>query len=103
VNVKRLAIEVARAISGIGNNLLFEQLTNAIRDRFVTATSLQLSTIQQAKGIKGFKVICDDTNNTEVDRENNKLNATVLVQPVESIEYIVLDFIITNSGTFLLV
>ena len=103
VNVKRLAVEVARAISNIGNNLLFEQLTQAIRDRFITATSLQLSTIQQAKGIKAFKVICDDTNNTVVDRENNKLNATVLVQPIESIEYIVLDFIITNSGTFLLV
>lgn len=103
VNVKRLAIEVARAISDIGNNLLFEQLTEAIRDRFITATSLQLSVIQQAKGIRAFKVICDDTNNNEVDRENNKLNATVLVQPIESIEYIVLDFVITNSGTFLIV
>ena len=102
VNVKRLAIEISRAIANIGNNLLFEQLTDAIRDRFITATSLQLSTIQQGKGIKAFRVICDDTNNTEVDRENNKLNATVLVQPIESIEYIVLDFVITNSGTFLI-
>jgi hypothetical protein len=103
VNIKRLSIEIIRLIAGIGNNLLFEQLTPAIRDRFTTAVSLQLSTIQQAKGIKSFKVICDDTINTVVDSDNNKLNARIEIQPVESIEHIALDFVITGAGSTFLI
>ena len=40
----------------------------------------------------------DDTNNTERDREANRLNGKIIVVPTRTIEFIAIDFIITNAG-----
>jgi hypothetical protein len=40
----------------------------------------------------------DDTNNTQVDVEGNRLNGRIVVVPTRAIEFIAIDFIITNSG-----
>ena len=40
----------------------------------------------------------DDTNNTELDREQNRLNGRIVVVPTRAIEFIAIDFIITNAG-----
>ena len=40
----------------------------------------------------------DDTNNTAQDVEENKLNGRIVVVPTRAIEFIAIDFIITNSG-----
>ena len=54
--------------------------------------------IQAQAGIEQFRVICDDTNNTPADAEENKLNGKIVVIPTRTIEFIAVDFIITNSG-----
>lgn len=57
-----------------------------------------LATIQSQQGIESFKVVMDNTNNTVEDVENNKLNGRIVVVPTRAIEFIAIDFIITNSG-----
>lgn len=98
INVKRMLLEVKRLVSDIGNKLMFEQMTSALRTQFVKDTSLQLSTIQLQKGIESFQVVCNDTNNTQQDIEANRMNASVIIVPTRGVEYIVMDFIITRSG-----
>ena len=98
INVKRMMIEVKRAISELGNKILFEQNTSSLRSQFIKDASTILSTIQIQKGIELFKVICDDTNNTQQDIESNKLNAQVKILPTLGTEYITMDFVITNTG-----
>jgi len=40
----------------------------------------------------------DDTNNTPEDVDNNRLNGKIIVVPTRAVEFIAMDFIITNSG-----
>jgi hypothetical protein len=40
----------------------------------------------------------DDTNNTPEDVNNNRLNGKIIVVPTRAVEFIAMDFIITNSG-----
>ena len=40
----------------------------------------------------------DDSNNTEADKEENRLNGKIIVVPTRAIEFISIDFVITNSG-----
>jgi hypothetical protein len=40
----------------------------------------------------------DDTNNTQEDKDLNRLNGKVIVVPTRAVEFIAIDFIITNSG-----
>ena len=40
----------------------------------------------------------DDSNNTPEDVDNNRLNGRIVFVPTRAVEFIAMDFIITNSG-----
>ena len=40
----------------------------------------------------------DSTNNSAEDVDNNRLNGRIIVVPTRAVEFIAMDFIITNSG-----
>lgn len=98
VNVRRLVLEVKRQIESTAQRLLFEQNNSATRTRFVSAASNSLSTIRAGKGIEDFRVIMDDTNNTAEDVDNNRLNGRIVIVPTRAIEFVAIDFVITNAG-----
>jgi len=98
VNVRRLLLEVKRIISSIALKLEFEQNTPDIRNKFVAEAVLQLGLIQAQAGIEAFQVVCNETNNTQTDIDQNRLNGRIVVVPTRVIEFIAVDFIITNSG-----
>tara|TARA_A100001015_G_scaffold181831_1_gene202385 strand:- start:89 stop:3583 length:3495 start_codon:yes stop_codon:yes gene_type:complete len=98
VNVRRMMLELKRQVIGVANNLLFEQNNQTTRNRFINLVSPRLSLIQAQQGIESFRVVMDDTNNTERDREANRLNGKIIVVPTRTIEFIAIDFIITNAG-----
>ena len=98
VNVRRMLLEVKRQVVGVADKLLFEPNNNATRARFINQVTPLLATIQSQQGIESFKVVMDDTNNSVEDVENNRLNGRIVVVPTRAIEFIAIDFIITNSG-----
>lgn len=98
VNVRRLLLEVKRIIIGIANRMAFEQNTPAVRNKFVADAVLQLGLIQAQAGIEAFQVICNETNNTQEDIDLNRLNGRIVVVPTRVIEFIAIDFVITNAG-----
>jgi hypothetical protein len=98
VNVRRMLLQVKRIVSDIASQLIFEQNTPQTRARFVAEVTPQLSTIQTQQGIDQFKVVMDSSNNTAEDAEQNKLNGRIVLVPTRAVEFISMDFIITNSG-----
>jgi len=98
VNVRRMLLEVKRLVVQIADKLLFEPNTPQTRQRFVGQIAPILALVQSQQGIEKFSVVCDGTNNTTEDVEQNKLNGRIVVVPTRSIEFIAIDFIITNSG-----
>ena len=98
VNVRRLLLEVKRLISGVATKLLFEQNNEQTRQRFVNQVTPLLTLIQAQAGVEKFNVVCDNTNNTEADREANKMNGRIVLVPTRAVEFIAVDFIVTNSG-----
>jgi len=98
VNVRRLVLEVKRRIGLIAQSLLFEQNNTKTRQNFIANTSGQLASIQINQGIEDFRVVMDDTNNTAEDVDNNRLNGKIIIVPTRAVEFIAIDFVITNSG-----
>lgn len=98
VNVRRLLLEVKRTVIGIANQIVFEQNTPTVRNKFVADVALQLGLIQSQAGIEAFQVICNETNNTQEDIDLNRLNGRIVIVPTRVVEFIAIDFIITNSG-----
>ena len=102
VNVRRLLLEVKRLVVQVADKLLFEPNNSATRARFVGQVAPILALIQSQAGIEKFSVVCDDTNNTSEDVEGNRMNGRIVVVPTRAIEFIAIDFIITNSGVLFL-
>ncbi len=98
VNVRRLLLEVKRIIINIALQLEFEQNTPEVWNKFVSQAMLQLGLIQAQAGIEAFQVVMNETNNSQTDIDLNKLNGRIVVVPTRVIEFIAVDFIITNSG-----
>ena len=98
VNVRRMLLEIKRLITGVAERLLFEPNNSETRARFINLVTPLLATVQAQAGVESFKIIMDDTNNSSEDVENNKLNGRIVVVPTRAIEFIAIDFIITNSG-----
>ena len=57
-----------------------------------------LASIQSQQGIDSFRVIMDSSNNTPQDAEQNRLNGRIVLVPTRAIEFVEIDFIVTNSG-----
>lgn len=98
VNVRRLMIELARIVTSVGLQYVFEPNTPQTRSRFVNQLIPQFSTVQSQSGIDSFRIIMDESNNTQRDIEANVLNGTIIVVPTKAVEFIAIDFIITNAG-----
>jgi phage tail sheath protein FI len=98
VNVRRMLLEVKRKVSDVANKFLFEQNTKSMRTKFIAELTPLLSVIQSQQGIDKFKIVMDETNNTQFDIEQNKLNGRIVLVPTRAVEFISIDFIITNSG-----
>lgn len=98
INVKRMILEVKRVVVEIGNRTIFEQISTQTRSELVKQFNAVLGGVQTKAGIEMFTVICDDTNNTKEDVESNRMNVQIRLVPTRSVEYIMIDFVVTNSG-----
>ena len=99
VNVRRLLIDIRRKVRRIADTFLFEPNREDTLARFSAAVNPVLTRIQQQQGLDRFKVIIDTTTTTQADVENNTIRGKIFLQPTRSIEFISLDFVVTNNGT----
>jgi uncharacterized protein len=98
INVRRLMIFVKKQVSRIAANLLFEQNVEATWDRFKSQVDPFLSNIRSAFGLTDFKVVLDESTTTPELVDRNIMYAKIFLKPARSIEYIAIDFNITNTG-----
>jgi phage tail sheath protein FI len=97
VNVRRLLIEIRRQVRDIAQTILFEPNREATLARFSSAVTPRLQRIQALSGLERFKVVIDSSTTTQDDIENNTLRGKIFVQPTKSIEFVSLDFVVTNN------
>jgi hypothetical protein len=99
VNVRRLLIDIRRKVKKIGEKVLFEPNRADTLARFSGAVGPVLQRIQQQQGLDRFKVQIDTTTTTQHDVENNTIRGKIILQPTRAVEFISLDFVVTNAGT----
>lgn len=98
INVRRLLIYTKRQITAVANDLLFEQNVQDTWNNFISSAEPILRDIQAGFGLEDFKLVLDNTTTTPELRDRNVLYAKIFLKPAKSIEFIALDFVITNSA-----
>ena len=98
INVRRLMIYLKREISTISSRLLFDQNVETTWNRFLGQVNPFLESVKTNLGITEYRVILDATTTTPDLVDRNIMYAKIFLKPARAIEFIALDFVITNSG-----
>ena len=98
VNVRRLLITVKKFIASSTRYLVFEQNTNATRNRFLSIVNPYMEQVRANQGLYAFRVVMDQTNNTPDLIDQNILYGQIFLQPTRTAEFIILDFNIQPTG-----
>ncbi len=97
INVRRLAIYVRRRIKELSNTFVFKLNRADTLADFSRRVEPILRNIQVQQGIERYKVQIDTTTTTDLDIEQNTIRGVVYIQPTRSIEFISLEFVVSNS------
>jgi hypothetical protein len=98
VNVRRLLIMVKKFIASSSRYLVFEQDTEATRNKFLNLVNPYLAAIQERQGLYAFKVVMDDSNNTADLIDRDILVGQLYLKPTRSVEFISLEFNVLPTG-----
>ena len=98
INVRRLMNYLKKEIGDIADTILFDQNVQATWNRFKAQAEIVLSGVKANFGVTEYKLVLDETTTTPDLQDRNILYAKVFVKPARAIEFIAVDFVITQSG-----
>jgi hypothetical protein len=98
INVRRLFLTVEQALQRSAQAQLFELNDEITRANFRNIVEPYLRDVQAKRGLYGFLVVCDASNNTPDVIDNNEFRADIYLKPAKSINYITLTFVATRTG-----
>jgi len=98
INVRRLFLTVEQALQRSAQAQLFELNDEITRANFRNIVEPYLRDVQAKRGLYGFLVVCDASNNTPDVIDNNEFRADIYLKPAKSINYVTLTFVATRTG-----
>jgi len=98
INVRRLFIILEKSVAIASQYQLFNFNDSFTRATFISMIEPYLRDVQARRGVYDFKVICDETNNTDTIIDSNQFVADIYIKPARSINFIKLTFTATRSG-----
>jgi len=98
VNVRRLVNYLKKEISRASARILFEPNVPDTWNKFKNVVNPFLNEVKALYGIEDAKVVLDETTTTADLVDRNIMYCKLYVKPTRAIEYIAIDFVVTNSG-----
>jgi phage tail sheath protein FI len=98
VNVRLLLIQIEKSVSRSLRPFVFEFNDIFTRENISSIMNSYMEDIKVRRGVYDYKVVCDDTNNTEQVIDTNKLIVDLYVKPTRVAEFVQLNVVVTSSG-----
>ena len=98
INVRRLFLTIEQALQKSAEAQLFELNDELTRANFRNIVEPYLRDVEAKRGLYGFLVVCDKTNNTPDVIDNNEFRADIFLKPAKSINFVTLTFVATRTG-----
>lgn len=98
MSVRRLMIVIEKTLGNLMLYSVFDPNDQILRTRLQSACSRFLQTIRDARGLYGFDVICDESNNGNESIAAGDLNIDIWVDPVLPAKRVQFTAIINKTG-----
>lgn len=100
VNVRRLLISLRRQVRQVARRFIFEPGREETLARFAQLVTPIMKRVQDQKGVERFLVRIDTTTTTQADIENRTIRGQIFLVPTRTLEFLSIDFVVTNQGNF---
>ena len=91
-------IYIKKNLTSILRQFIFEPNDRTLWAQVFTVVNPFLSEIASRRGLTGYKVVVDASNNTPERIDRNELWVSVFLQPTKSVEFIVLNMAVLKTG-----
>ena len=98
INVRRLMIYLERFVQYIALQYRYQPNNPATRVSLVNNLESEFSRIKIKGGLYDYRIVCDQSNNSDRTIDEGELRITIMVQPVRTVEFIVANFLVTKTG-----
>lgn len=95
LNVRRLLLRARKLISAVAVRLIFDQNDEQVRNEFLRLVNPILEAIKKERGLNDFRVV---VSNDPEDLDSNTLRGKIYINPIRSLEYVEVEFIVTPTG-----
>lgn len=95
ISVRRLLLRIRKMISIACIKLIFEPNDATTKNKFLSLVTPILDNVRSNRGISDYRVEVDDSVEA---RDRRELPAKIFIKPINALEYIVLDFIVTPES-----
>lgn len=95
IAVRRLLLRMRKLISIACIGLIFEPNDATTKNKFLSVVTPIMDNIKANRGISDYRI---EVNDTIESRERRELPAKIFYKPINALEYITLDFILTPEG-----
>lgn len=97
-NVRMLLTDIKKNLISLLRPFTFEANDRILWKQALATIEPYLSDVQQRRGLKAYKAIIDETNNTPDRIDNHELWVSVFLKPTSTVEFIVLNMALLPSG-----
>ena len=98
VNVRMLLIFIKKNLTRTLRTFIFEPNDRVLWRQVAATVEPFLADIQVRRGLQGFRVIVDETNNTPERIDRNELWVSVFLKPTRTVEFVVLNLVVMRTG-----
>ena len=98
LNVRRLFLTLEKSTQALLKYFVFEPNTFSTQQRLVGSLTPLFDRAKIGQGLYDYTIVCDNRNNTPSVIDNNELRVAIYIQPVRAAEFILCDFIATQTG-----
>jgi hypothetical protein len=95
IGVRRMMIRIKELVARVNRSLLFTPNDTSVKNKFIANTSAILNDVRSNRGITNYRIEVDDSVEA---RENRTLPAKIWIQPINMLEYIEIEWVITPEG-----
>ena len=95
ISVRRLLLRIRKLIAISCLGLIFEPNDATVKQSFLTTVTPILDNVRSNRGVSDYRI---EVNDTVESRERRELPCKIYIKPVNALEYITIDFIVTPEG-----
>jgi phage tail sheath protein FI len=98
LNVRELFLVLEKTTQSLLKYFVFEPNTFTTQKRLVASLTPVFDNAKINGGLYDYLIVCDSRNNPPNVVDNNELAVAIYIQPVKTAEFILCDFIATQTG-----